>query len=203
MGVLERPSVNLRRGASAVAAVPVRTSCRARTRLRANAIAAALIATALLAGASPAQASEASRIIEKCAHGEPFGGYSQKAYREALKQMPTQVIEYDAPCVQEIRKAELAAAGGGGAGTEAASSNVPLPLTPAEQRAVQNAHRYGSTPVQVGREPIRPGVVHADIASAVNTLPHSLFALLAFLLASALVLAVGEVAKRVRARRNS
>jgi hypothetical protein len=65
---------------------------------------------------------------------------------------------------------------------------------------VQRAHRDGSTPVQVGDEPVRPGVVHADIASAVNTLPHSLFAVLAFMLAGALALAIGEVRKRVRAR---
>ncbi len=70
-------------------------------------------------------------------------------------------------------EAELGAA----AGTPAA--NVAAPLTPAEQHAVQSAHHNGSTPVQVGSVPVRPGVVHADIASAVNTLPHSLFAVLA------------------------
>jgi hypothetical protein len=162
----------------------------------------ALAAIALLAGAPAAQANEAQTIIEKCTHGEPFGGYSQNAYREALKQMPTEVIEYS-PCVNLIRKAELAAAGGGaGPATGAASSNVALPLTPSEQRAVQSAHHSGASPVRVGGVPIRPGVVHADIASAVNALPHSLFAVLALMLAGALVLAVGEVHKRVRARRD-
>ncbi len=67
---------------------------------------------------------------------------------------------------------------------------------------MQSAHRNGSTPVQVGSEPMRPGVVHANIASAVNTLPHSLFAVLAFMLAGAVVLAIGEVRKRVRSRRD-
>jgi hypothetical protein len=167
--------------------------------------AAALAALALLASAPAAQASEAQTIIEKCAHGEPFGGYSQNAYREALKQMPTEVIEYS-PCVNLIRKAELAAAAGGGGATgtpgSGVSPNVPIPLTPSEQQAVQKAHHNGSAPVRVGNEPIRPGVVHADIASAVNTLPHSLFAVLAFLAAGALVLAIGEVRKHVRARRD-
>jgi hypothetical protein len=164
----------------------------------------ALVAIALLAGAASARASQASTILEKCAHGEPFGGYSQSAYREALKQLPTEVIEYS-PCPNQIRKYELAAAGGGAGGASAsgASPNVPLPLTPSEQRAVQSAHHNGSAPVQVGSEPIRPGVIHADIASAVNTLPHSLFAVLALLLVAALALAVGEVGKRVRTRRNS
>ncbi len=164
---------------------------------------AALIALALLTSASPALASEASKIIEKCAHGEPFGGYSQSAYREALKQMPTEVSEYSA-CSNEISKDVLAAAGGGGSssGAVATSSNIPLALTPSEQRAVQSAHRNGSAPVQVGSQPIRPGIVHADIASAVNTLPHSLFAMLALLLAGVVVLAIGEAVKRVHARRN-
>jgi hypothetical protein len=162
----------------------------------------ALVALALLVGASSAQAGEASAIIEKCAHGKPIGGYSQSAYRQALKELPTILIEYS-ECTNEIRKAELSGAGGGAGGASAGGSpSVPLALTPAEQHAVQSAHRSGATPVQVGSEPIRPGVVHANIASAVNTLPHSLFAVLAFLLACALALTIGEVVKRVRARRD-
>ena len=160
----------------------------------------ALVALALLSFASTAAANQAQRILEKCGHNEPFSGYSQKAYREALKQMSTTGIEYG-ECESLIRKAEEAAAGGGtGATTGTPSAGVATPLTPAEQHAVQRAHRDGSTPVQVGGEPVRPGVVHADIASAVNTLPHSLFAVLAFMLAGALALTIGEVRKRVRAR---
>lgn len=174
----------------------------ATTTRRSIAATAALLAIALFAGASPAAAGVGQTIVEKCAHGEPFSGYSQNAYREALEQMSTEVREY-LDCERLIRKAEIAAAGGGtGAGAGTASSNVALPLTPAEQRAVQRAHSHGSAPVRVGNEAIRPGVVHANIASAVNTLPHSLFAVLALLLASALVLAAGEVRKRVNARRH-
>lgn len=163
----------------------------------------ALVALALLSFASTAAASQAQRILEKCGHGEPFSGYSQKAYREALKQMTTTGIQYDGECEEKIRKAEEALAGSGtGATAGTLSANVATPLTPAERHAVQSAHRNGSTPVQVGNEPVRPGVVHANIASAVNTLPHSLFAVLAFMLAGALVLAIGEVRKRVRSRRD-
>jgi hypothetical protein len=163
----------------------------------------ALVALAVLGFASPADANVAQTILDKCGHHEPFSGYSQKAYREALKQMTTTGIEYG-ECEEEIRKAEEAAAGGGaGATTGTPSANIVSPLTPAEQHAVQNAHRNGSTPVQVGDEPVRPGVVHANIASAVSTLPHSLFAVLALMLAGAVVLAIGEVRKRVRSRRDS
>lgn len=161
-------------------------------------------------GAGSAWAGAGSKIVEKCINGEPFGGYSQSAYREALKNMPTEVSEYS-PCANLISKAELAAAGGGGGGggggssaaTATAAPNVALPLTSAEQKAVQNAHHRGSKPVQIGSKPVKPGVVHADIASAVNTLPHSLFALLAFMLAGALALGGREVYQRVHARRDS
>jgi hypothetical protein len=139
-------------------------------------------------------------IVDKCGKGEPFGGYTQAQYKEALKDMATGTSEYSA-CESEIRKAELAAAGGGTGGTAGtAASHAAIALSPAEQKAVQGAHKHGSAPVQVGGEAIRPGVVHADIASAVNDLPHSLFALLALLLAAAAVLVAGEVRKRVRAR---
>jgi hypothetical protein len=162
----------------------------------------ALVALAVV-GAAPAYGSQASKILEKCGHGEPFSGYSQKAYREALKQMTTTGSQYS-PCEEAIRKAEEAAAGGGtGATAGTPSANVALPLTPVEQHAVQSAHHNGgSTPVLVGNQPVRPGVVHANIASAVNTLPDSLFAVLAFMAGGALVLAIGEVRKRVRAGRH-
>lgn len=163
----------------------------------------ALVALAMLGLASTATANEAQTILEKCGHNKSFSGYSQKAYREALKQMTTTGIEYG-ECESLIRKAEEAAAGGGaGAAAGTPSSNIATPLSPAERHAVQSAHRNGSTPVQIGSEPVRPGVVHADIASAVNTLPHSLFAVLAFMAAGAVVLAIGEVLGRVRSRRDS
>jgi hypothetical protein len=167
-----------------------------------RAFAPALVALAVLGFASAASANEAQTILEKCGHGEPFSGYSQKAYREALKQMATTGSQYS-ECESLIRKAEEAAAGGGtGATAGTPSANVALPLTPAEQHAVQSAHRNGSAPVQVGGEPVRPGVVHADIASAVSTLPDSLLAVLALMAAGALVLAIEEVRKRVRSRRH-
>jgi hypothetical protein len=207
LGLLEGLLVNLWRGTSAVTTVARGPAARARMLMRAHkrtiALAPMLVTLALLAFACTAAANDAQRILEKCGHGEPFSGYSQKAYREALKHMTTTGSQYSL-CESQIRKAEEAAAGGGtGATAGTPSANVALPLTPVEQHAVQSAHRNGgSTPVQVGHEPIRPGVVHADIASAVNKLPDSLFAVLAFMAGGALVLAIGEVRKRVRTRRH-
>jgi len=158
-------------------------------------------AAALTVGAAPAVAESAGQqIADKCGHHEPLGGYTQHQYEEALKVMETGTAEYSG-CESEIRDAErAAAAGGNGGGGQAVNSNVALPLTQTEQKAVQSAHRRGSTPVQVGGEQIRPGVVKANIASAVNSLPHPLFAMLALLAAGALTLAGWEVRKRVRAR---
>jgi hypothetical protein len=55
----------------------------------------------------------------------------------------------------------------------------------------------------VGNQIIRPGVVHADIASALSSLPNPLLAILAFLLACALTLAGGTLRNRVRNRHHN
>ncbi|HEX3391408.1 MAG TPA: hypothetical protein VHS55_02485 [Solirubrobacteraceae bacterium] len=175
---------------------------RANTASR-SAIAGALATLVLAIAAPAAMGGVGQTIVDKCGKGEPFGGYTQAQYKEALKDMATGTSQYSS-CESEIRQAELAAAGGGTGGKAgSASSHTAIPLSPAEQKAVQGAHKHGSAPVQVGGEPIRPGVVHANIASAVNTLPHSLFAVIALLLAAAVALVAGEVRKRVRARRSA
>ncbi len=172
--------------------------------VKARNILAALASLALVSatGASPAAAeSVGEKIVEKCGHHEAFGGYTQSQYAEELKDMSTTTREYSL-CESEIRQAELAAATGVSGG-EASTGSTPLALTPTEQKAVQSAHKQGGArAVRVGAEPIRPGVVKANIASAVNALPHSLFALLALLTAAALTVAAWEVRKRVRARRD-
>lgn len=60
-----------------------------------------------------------------------------------------------------------------------------------------------ATPVQVGGQVVSPGVVNANIASALSSLPDPLLALLAFLLACALLLAGGAIRNRVRSHRSS
>jgi hypothetical protein len=176
--------------------------------MRLGTTAVAAVATFLTLGATPASASEASTIIERCAKAQSLSGFSQKGYREALKQMPTVGSEYS-DCTPLIREAELAAtAGGGGAGiggareSEGAISNTPIPLTPVEQQEVLRAHHRGSAPVLIGDKPIEPGVVHANVASTASTLPTSLLTALGLLLGAALLLAAGEALKRVRAGRN-
>jgi len=166
-----------------------------------------LAALALLLGAGAARADQGSTIIERCTHGQSLSGFSQQAYQKALQEIPTEVEEYS-PCADEIRKAQLAAAGGrgggagagGGEGSSAASALASA--TPTERAAINHAHSAGSTPVQVGGQPIVPGVVHADVASAVSTLPAPLLAVLALMLAAALAIGGGALRNRVRARRH-
>jgi hypothetical protein len=162
---------------------------------------AAMLLGALL-GATAAGASEASTIIERCERSQPLGGFSENAYRQALKQLPTELQEYS-ECPELIRKAELTAATGGGTTGTGAASSVPLALSPAEQREVQRAHHVGSAPVIVGGARVTPGVVHANIASATSRLPTSLQVVLALLVAGGLASAITETVRRVRARRHS
>lgn len=161
----------------------------------------ALVAFVLALAPASALAGVGQTIVDKCAKGESFSGYTPAQYREALKDISTTTREYS-ECEREIRAAEAGAAGGG-TGEKAGVPHTALTLSPTESKQVQAAHKHGSAPVQVGDAPIRPGVVHANIASAVNTLPHSLFAVVALLLAGAAALAAWEVRKRVHARRST
>ena len=187
---------------------PIRGAFAAGQRRRRGRLYRLALAAALLVVASPAsaRADVGATIIERCTHGQSLGGFSQQDYRRALQELPTEVEEYS-ECGNLIRRAQLAAAGGAGglgAGAEPGSgAPVPLPLTPAERSALRHIAQTGSAPQLVGNEVVSPGVVHASVASAVSTLPNSLLALLAFLLACALVLAGRALRNRVHARRST
>jgi hypothetical protein len=151
----------------------------------------------LLFTASPAYADEASTIIERCTHGQSLAGFSQQAYLKALKELPTGVSEYS-DCSNLIRQAELAASVGG-----LGIPGVAIPLTPTERRALNHVRATGSAPIQVGGQAVRPGVVPVDIASVVSSLPTSLQAVLALMLAYVLLRTATQLRNRVRARRRS
>jgi len=177
---------------------------------RALALPAALLSTALLSMflslVAPASADVGEKIILKCTHGESLSGYTQKDYSKALRELETSSEEYT-DCASLIHQAQLAAAGarggpgagGGGSTTQGATT----PATPAERRELSRAPRAGSAPLRVGNQIVRPGVVHADIASALSSLPNPLLAILIFLLACALTLTGGTLRNRVRDRHPS
>ncbi len=155
----------------------------------------------LLSIAPPAVADVGQTIINRCTHGQSLSGFSQAAYHQALQELPTEVEEYS-PCGNEIRRAQLAAAAGAGGGGSAGTAGTPIPVTPAERSALNSAPKLAAGAVQVGDQTVRPGVIHANIASALSSLPNSLLAVLAFLLACALLLAGRALKNRVHADRS-
>jgi hypothetical protein len=164
------------------------------------AVIAALALSLLVAAPAGASSSEVTKIYEACGNGTVPTGYSQQAYSQAIKEMEPFLAEYSA-CPDLIHKAQLAgAAGPRSAGTSSPdeeSTTAVAPPTPTEQHTLESIPHAGAPPVQVGGEVIHPGVVHVDLASAFNTLPTPLFALLAFLLACALLAVAWAVRRRV------
>ena len=153
---------------------------------------------ALLSIVPAARADVGATIIERCTHGQSLSGFSQQDYRRALQELPAEVEEYS-DCANRIRRAQLAGAGGSGARGE----GVPIALSPSERAALGALPKAGASPLRVGGQLIRPGVVHASIASALSSLPSPLLAILAFLLACLLALAASSIRNRVRAHRSS
>jgi len=163
---------------------------------------AALAVAALLATAQPAAANVAETIILRCTHNESLSGFSQSAYSQALKALSADAEEYS-PCSSQIRAAQLAAAAGGhgGGASQGAAPPVAIAATPAQQQAITHAEHVNPSPVKLDGAVVKPGVVHANVASALSTLPTPLLATLAFLLACLALVVGGAVRDRIRARR--
>ncbi len=163
----------------------------------------AIMAAAALALAAAANADIGETIILRCTHEESLGGFSQSAYNKALKELSADTEEYS-DCSSRIRQAQLAAAGGRGAASEAASGAAKptsLAATPSEQLAIARAKRVPSRAIRLGGQLVEPGVVHVNVASAFSTLPTPLLATLAFLIICLLLVLAGALRNRVRARR--
>jgi hypothetical protein len=170
-----------------------------------RALLAVMLAGAVVLACAPAASAEpiGEKIILRCTHGESLAGFTQAGYKQALEELSSDTEEYS-PCTPQIRAAEAAAAAHrGGTGTGGASEAPPVALAanPAELSSLAKAKRVGSGGVSVGGDVIHPGVVHADIASALGALPAPLLAVLAMMLASLVVVAAVLVRKRVRGRR--
>jgi hypothetical protein len=167
--------------------------------LRTASVVVATLALAFPVTAS-ASTSEVTKIYEACGNGTVPTGYSQQAYSQAIKEMEPFLAEYSA-CPDLIHKAQLAGAAGphsaGTSGPSEAGTTAVAPATPTEQRTLESIPHAGAPPVRVGGEVIHPGVVHVNLASAFNTLPTPLLALLAFLLACALLMVAWAVRRRV------
>ncbi len=144
--------------------------------------------------------SVGEQIVLRCTHGQSLSGFSQSAYRQALKELSADSLEYS-PCGQEIRQAQLAALAAHRSGGTSAPTTV-ISVTAGEATAIRHAQTSGSGPVGVGGQVITPGVVHANLSSAVSTLPDPVLAVLALMLAVLVALVVSFARRRLGARRD-
>ena len=176
---------------------------RAASRQARRALLGALALATMLAFAGPARADIGETIILRCTHAQSLSGFSQAAYRKALKELSADSEEYS-PCSAQIRKAQqaAAAAGRGGGGSTSTAPSAAITPTASEQKSITHAQGAGSEPVSLGGQVIHPGVVHVDVASALSSLPSPVLATLAFLLACLLLIVGGAIRNRVRARRS-
>jgi hypothetical protein len=170
------------------------------TRTQSRLVLPAVLLASALAGAPAARADVGETIIQRCTHGQSLSGFSQSAYSKALKELSADAEEYT-NCSNLIRQAQLAAAGRGGSGLTGLESVAPVATTPAEQRSIASAAQAGAAPVRLQGGVVKPGVVHADIASAFSSLPSPLLAMLAFLAACLALVAGGAVRNRLRGNR--
>jgi hypothetical protein len=162
----------------------------------------------LLLPATAGASSEA--LIKDCTDGVIQGHYSQQDYKNALKNLPTDVDEYT-DCRDVLKRAQLGGLGGGGGsgGTGGDSSGgTPAggdPLanaTPAERAALANAQAGGaSKPVRIGGKLVQPGKLGFGGLGSPTTLPKSLIAVLVALGIAAVAAGATYVRNRVIARR--
>jgi hypothetical protein len=178
-----------------------------------------LVILAALALAAPATAhASGAAVIRDCTDdGHLSKTYSQKDYRDALKNIPTDVNEYT-DCRDVIRRAQLGVAGGGsssggggggtgGGGTAGGGGAAPPPdplqtATPQERKAVETARDQGGKPVSVAGEVIKPIALGYGNLGSLNTLPTPLIIVCILLALGTVAAAATFVRSRVLARRN-
>ena len=169
---------------------------------------------ALAAFPASASADQGAAVIRDCLnHGHITGHYSQKAYSQALAELPSDVAEYS-DCPNLIRQARLNAASGGGGhsgsggvggpgggGSGPGGGPAPSSFTPSERAALAGALRDGGAAVNLAGQTVRPGVLHSGLGAAFDSLPGPLVALLIALAAAAVAASGVTATRRVRARR--
>jgi hypothetical protein len=160
----------------------------------------------LLALSAPAYATNVGeKIILRCTHKKSLSGFSPSAYRQALKEVEADLEEYSG-CASEISEAERAQAAGGRGSSSTVTPSTAAPVavtaTPSQQLSIAKATSSEPDAVKLGGGGVvHPGVVHVDVASALNSLPTPLLATLAFILAGLLVFMGATLRNRVRAKR--
>jgi hypothetical protein len=182
-----------------------------------------LIAALGLLVPAVAQAGSRAEMYRDCQDGRINGKYTQKQFSDALANVPTDVDEYT-DCRDVIRRAQLAAAGGGsksgssgagggatgGGGTGGSGQTAPAtradPLaaaSPKERAAVERTRAAKSAPVEVAGRLIAPAPLGYGGHGSVSDIPTPLLAVLILLAASALAGGGIWLRSRVVARRTA
>jgi hypothetical protein len=197
-----------------------------RLRVR-NLVVCALLALAAWSAlpALPARADYRDLIVDACgrdpatgvADERVTGTYSQKDYREALRNLSDDQLQYT-DCEAIIRAAQLAGAraeaGGGkssapgvdaliaGAGGDPLASATPQERAAVEQ-AVKQAESSGGTPLNVGGTLVSPSSLGSGrtVAGTASDLPTPLLIALIVAALAAFGALVSQIADRVRAAR--
>lgn len=160
-------------------------------------LAAAVLTVCLLVPATCALASGADVLKDCSNNGRLSKTYTQKEYRQALAQMPTDLREYS-DCANIIRRAELGlaggtAGGGGGTGTGANAQNPFAGATPQEvaraQRDIAKARKTGGAKQRIGTANATPGTLAYRQIKSVSKLPAPLLVLVVLILLGAAGLA--------------
>jgi hypothetical protein len=171
-----------------------------------------LLTTAVLGCLLLPAASWASgdAVIKDCTDdGVIQGKHSQKDYRDALANLPTDIDEYT-DCRSVIKRAQVGgtggsggAGGGGTTGSNPGATGDPLSTaTPGERAAVAAATAGGaSNPIRIGGKLVQPGKLGFGGLGSPTTLPNSLIAVLVALAIAAAAAAGTYVRNRVLERR--
>ena len=172
----------------------------------------AILLAALLLAPALALADAGDAVIKDCTrNGTLTKKYSQKAYQEALAELPADVDEYG-DCRQIISDAQLGAASGGSSGTPAGSipgigPAAATPHTPAEQAALAQATSNGDAPVKVagtgsgngtGGKPLVPGASSFDAGGITHGLPAPVIVVLVLIGVAAVVGALIALRPQIR-----
>lgn len=172
---------------------------------------AAAVVLCLLVPAAPALASGDAVIKDCVRNGRLTKQYSQREYRSALANLPTDVDEYT-DCRDIIRRAQLGLGSGGGggsppsAGAPGAAPDAYSGATPEEVAAAKrdiDLARSGAPGRRIGSDVVTPGALSFSHLGAVSELPTSLLVLAILIAAAALAVGGYLVANRVRSGRHS
>jgi hypothetical protein len=151
------------------------------TMLRRLSTAVAVVVLCLLVPASPALASGADVLRDCNDHGQLTKQYSQREYRQALAQMPSDLKQYT-DCENIIKRAQL--------GLPSVPANAGNPFagaTPEEQaqatKDIAAAQKTGGARQRIGGAIVTPGALSfTKVSAATSDLPTPLLVLIALIL---------------------